>query len=112
MGNAKVQRKLSIKQYFDWYSNLIIKSCGSLVEVGNTIELHFNSILNDFHCISSYYSGGLNPGDIVTHINGKEVHNTSDIYSFLSEKGKALNMIIYRGTKRLEVMIVPEELDD
>lgn len=38
------------------------------------------------------------PGDIVTDINGKEIHNTSDIYGFLSEKGKALNMIIYRGT--------------
>lgn len=61
---------------------------------------------------SFIYSGGLMPGDIVTHINGKEIHNTSDIYGFLSEKGKALNMIIYRGTKRLEVTIIPEELDD
>lgn len=75
----------------------------------------FFLISNDFKlicCFFSFYSGGLNPGDIVTHINGKEVHNTSDIYAFLSEKGKALNMTIYRGTKRLEVMIVPEELDD
>lgn len=52
------------------------------------------------------------PGDIVTHINGKEIHNTSDIYAFLSEKGKALNMIIYRGTKRLEIKILPDELDE
>lgn len=52
------------------------------------------------------------PGDIVTHINGKEIHNTSDIYAFLSEKGKALNMIIYRGTTRLEIKILPDELDD
>ncbi|XP_055316988.1 serine protease HTRA2, mitochondrial [Sitodiplosis mosellana] len=61
---------------------------------------------------SPAYNGGLSPGDIVTKINGKEVHNTSDIYSFLSEKGKALNMTVYRGTQKLEIMIVPEEMDD
>lgn len=59
-----------------------------------------------------YSSGGLQPGDIVTHINGKEIHTTSEIYSFLSEKGKALNMTIYRGTQRLAVMISPEEFDE
>lgn len=58
------------------------------------------------------YSGGLTPGDIVTQINGKDIHNTSQIYEVLSQKGKALNMIIYRGNKRLEVTIVPEEMDD
>lgn len=58
------------------------------------------------------HSGGLSPGDIVTKINGKEIHTTSDIYSFLSEKGKALNMTVYRGTQKLEIMIVPEEMDD
>lgn len=69
-----------------------------LLSITNVLILHF--------------SGGLHPGDIVTHINGKEIHNTSDIYSFLCEKGKALNMTIYRGNQRLEVMIIPEELDD
>lgn len=57
-------------------------------------------------------SGGLSPGDIVTKINGKEVHTTSDIYSILSEKGKALTMTIYRGTQKLEITIVPEEIED
>lgn len=61
---------------------------------------------------SPAYNGGLNPGDIVTHINGKEIHTTSEIYSFLSEKGKALNMTIYRGTQKLAVMIIPEEMDE
>lgn len=84
------------------------------------------------------FSGGLSPGDIITRINGKDVHNTSDIYSILSEKGKALNMTVFRGTQKLgklsihphphgsccyglkrlvffsfvEIMIVPEEIDE
>lgn len=57
-------------------------------------------------------SGGLSPGDIVTHINGKEIHNTSDIYSFLSQNGIDLKMTIYRGAKKLEVRIVPEDIDE
>ncbi|XP_031632717.1 serine protease HTRA2, mitochondrial [Contarinia nasturtii] len=61
---------------------------------------------------SPAYNGGLHPGDIVTKINGKDVRTTSEIYSVLSEKGKALNMTIYRGTQKLEVMIIPEEMDD
>lgn len=67
---------------------------------------------NFFFWFSFYRRGGLNPGDIVTKINGKEVHTTADIYSFLSEKGKALNMTVYRGTQKLEIVIVPEEMDD
>lgn len=57
-------------------------------------------------------SGGLNPGDIITHINGKEVNNTSDIYGALSEKGKALNMNVYRGVNKLQITIIPEEVED
>lgn len=62
--------------------------------------------------VSFNRSGGLNPGDIVTKINGKDVHTTADIYSFLSEKEKSLKMTVYRGTQKLEIMIVPEEMDD
>lgn len=59
-----------------------------------------------------FFSGGLSPGDIITKINGKDIHNTSDIYSILTEKGKALNMIVYRGTQKLEIIIAPEEIEE
>lgn len=58
-----------------------------------------------------YYSGGLDPGDILTHINGREVLSTSDVYKALSETGTALEMHIYRGLKRMTVTIIPEEVE-
>lgn len=58
---------------------------------------------------SPAHTGGLHPGDIVTHINGKEVKNSNDIYKALSEKTKALDMIVYRGLEKLKVTVIPEE---
>lgn len=56
-------------------------------------------------------SGGLNPGDIVTHINGKEVLSTVDVYAALSEKGTLLEIDVYRGLKKISVTVVPEEVE-
>ncbi|CAD7085007.1 unnamed protein product [Hermetia illucens] len=58
---------------------------------------------------SPAHAGGLNPGDIVTHINGKEVKNSSDIYDALAEKGKVLDMTVYRGLKQLRIIVKPDE---
>lgn len=55
------------------------------------------------------FSGGLSPGDIVTEINGKDVLNSSDIYDALGEKGKTLNMTVFRGFKKLQVIVTPED---
>jgi HtrA serine peptidase 2 len=55
------------------------------------------------------FSGGLLPGDIVTHINGKDVKNSSDVYDVLTDKGKTLNMIVYRGPEKLSVVVTPED---
>jgi S1-C subfamily serine protease len=59
--------------------------------------------------VSSNSSGGLLPGDIVTHINGKDVKNSSDVYDLLSEKGKTLTMVIYRGSDKKTVTVTPED---
>ncbi|CAH0547927.1 unnamed protein product [Brassicogethes aeneus] len=58
---------------------------------------------------SPAHSGGLQPGDIVTHIDGKMVQGAQDVYSILSnDKSKTLKMLITReGTKR-EVVVTPE----
>lgn len=37
---------------------------------------------------------------------------TSDIYAALSEKGTTLNMTVYRGLKKTQKVITPEEVDD
>lgn len=58
---------------------------------------------------SPAHTGGLNPGDIVTHINGKQVTNSSDIYDALAQKGSALNMTVYRGLKEMKIVVNPEE---
>lgn len=71
----------------------------------------FNS-LNKHDYFSSIHSGGLNPGDIITHINGKEIHSSSDVYEALSHLGKALNITIYRGLNRLSVTVIPEDQEE
>lgn len=57
-------------------------------------------------------SGGLHPGDIITHINGKQVSSTSDIYTILAEKGKPLDTIVQRGMEKLRLKIEPEEIEE
>lgn len=61
---------------------------------------------------SPAHVGGLHPGDIITHINGKQVSSTSEIYTILAEKGKPLDTIVQRGMEKLRLKIEPEEIDD
>lgn len=58
---------------------------------------------------SPAHTGGLHPGDIVTHINGNEVKNSNDIYRILDGKQKALDMIVYRGLEKMKLTVIPEE---
>lgn len=58
------------------------------------------------------YRGGLSPGDIITHINGKEVKNSANIYDVLGGKGKLLTMSVFRGNKRITVNVTPEDPDE
>ncbi|EDV91516.1 serine protease HTRA2, mitochondrial [Drosophila grimshawi] len=58
---------------------------------------------------SPAHSGGLQPGDIVTHINKKEIKNSSDVYDALADGKKDLDMVILRGVKQMRVTITPED---
>ncbi|KAL7728142.1 hypothetical protein ACLKA6_002275 [Drosophila palustris] len=58
---------------------------------------------------SPAHSGGLQPGDIVTHINKKEIKNSSDVYDALADGSKELDITILRGVKQLRVTITPED---
>ncbi|XP_017047120.1 serine protease HTRA2, mitochondrial [Drosophila ficusphila] len=58
---------------------------------------------------SPAHSGGLQPGDIVTHINKKEIKNSSDVYDALADNSKNLDIVILRGVKQMHVSITPED---
>ncbi|XP_055920293.1 serine protease HTRA2, mitochondrial [Eupeodes corollae] len=58
---------------------------------------------------SPAHTAGLCPGDIVTHINGKEVKNSSDIYKALAENTKGLEMIVFRGFEKMKITVIPED---
>ncbi|KAH8247498.1 hypothetical protein KR038_005234 [Drosophila bunnanda] len=58
---------------------------------------------------SPAHSGGLQPGDIVTHINKKEIKNSSDVYDALADNSKTLDIVILRGVKQMHVTITPED---
>ncbi|XP_052900778.1 serine protease HTRA2, mitochondrial isoform X1 [Anopheles moucheti] len=58
---------------------------------------------------SPAYNGGLQPGDIITHVNGKEINNSNDVYELLLEQDKKLSMSVYRGQQLTTVHVFPEE---
>uniref|UniRef100_A0A182K9C3 Serine protease HTRA2, mitochondrial n=1 Tax=Anopheles christyi TaxID=43041 RepID=A0A182K9C3_9DIPT len=59
---------------------------------------------------SPAHSGGLHPGDIITHINGKEIKNSGDVYELLlAAQEKKLAITIYRGQQLATVHVIPED---
>lgn len=58
---------------------------------------------------SPAHIGGLNPGDIVTQINSKDIKTSSDVYEALSDKSKTLDITIFRGAKKFKLTITPED---
>ncbi|XP_047513007.1 serine protease HTRA2, mitochondrial isoform X2 [Pieris napi] len=57
---------------------------------------------------SPAYNGGLQPGDIVTHINGTPVTSATDLYSVLENSTGKLTVQIVRGRLRTTIVIAPE----
>uniref|UniRef100_A0A1B0CSJ1 Serine protease HTRA2, mitochondrial n=1 Tax=Lutzomyia longipalpis TaxID=7200 RepID=A0A1B0CSJ1_LUTLO len=58
---------------------------------------------------SPAHTGGLNPGDIVTEINGKPVKSSSDVYEALKDAGKDITLVIYRGLEKHQITVRPED---
>ncbi|XP_041781290.1 serine protease HTRA2, mitochondrial [Anopheles merus] len=58
---------------------------------------------------SPAHSGGLQPGDIITHINGKEINSSGDVYELLAAQEKKLAITIYRGQQPATVHVFPED---
>lgn len=51
----------------------------------------------------------MHAGDIIVEINGKNVQSSTDIYKAISEGG-TLQVTVYRGRKRMEFQVLPEEI--
>uniref|UniRef100_A0A182QEE8 Serine protease HTRA2, mitochondrial n=1 Tax=Anopheles farauti TaxID=69004 RepID=A0A182QEE8_9DIPT len=58
---------------------------------------------------SPAHSGGLQPGDIITHINGNEIKSSGDVYDVLTHQGKQLAITLYRQQQQLTVHVHPED---
>lgn len=56
---------------------------------------------------SPAYKGGLYPGDVITHINGKQITSTLDVNTAL-ETNSDLSMNVLRKRKHLTIKVVPE----
>ncbi|XP_068230477.1 serine protease HTRA2, mitochondrial isoform X1 [Palaemon carinicauda] len=57
---------------------------------------------------SPAYQAGLQPGDVITHINNHPVYSSRDVYKVLESHGD-LNMVVVRNGQRYSVTVVPEE---
>lgn len=61
--------------------------------------------------IKSSLRGGIQRGDIVTHIDGKPIRGAQDVYEVLRQaKSKNLRMLVQRNGNSFELTIHPEDL--
>nr|XP_012222811.1 PREDICTED: serine protease HTRA2, mitochondrial [Linepithema humile]XP_012222812.1 PREDICTED: serine protease HTRA2, mitochondrial [Linepithema humile]XP_012222813.1 PREDICTED: serine protease HTRA2, mitochondrial [Linepithema humile] len=62
---------------------------------------------------SPAYNAGLQPGDVITHANGKPMQSTSDIYKIIEESGnnsRNINFLVVRKGRVLSIQIEPEDI--
>nr|CAH7719245.1 unnamed protein product [Callosobruchus chinensis] len=61
---------------------------------------------------SPAHSGGIQPGDIVTHIDGKPVQDSNDVYKILTNmQTKKINLTISRYGRKVEITVEPEDIN-
>uniref|UniRef100_A0A182PR27 Serine protease HTRA2, mitochondrial n=1 Tax=Anopheles epiroticus TaxID=199890 RepID=A0A182PR27_9DIPT len=54
--------------------------------------------------------GGLQPGDIITHINGKQIKNSGDVYELLTkDQQQKLTIVVYRGQQPTTLQVIAED---
>ena len=54
-------------------------------------------------------SAGIQPGDVITNINGETVTSSRDVYNAVSSSSE-LRVTLQRGRSTLSVIITPEEV--
>lgn len=74
----------------------------SCVQVSRALTNMYN------YCISTFSRGGLRPGDVLTHVNGKVVNSVQQIYEALETNEKLIIRAVRSGHP-MEVQITPED---
>lgn len=54
-----------------------------------------------------FFSAGLQPGDIVTEVNGQKIEGASSIYKIL-ETADSLKMTVFRQRQKINITVAPE----
>uniref|UniRef100_A0A2M4ALR3 Serine protease HTRA2, mitochondrial n=2 Tax=Anopheles triannulatus TaxID=58253 RepID=A0A2M4ALR3_9DIPT len=56
---------------------------------------------------SPAHAGGISPGDVITHINGKEIKSSNDVYDILAQQLPLLTITVFRDGQTLTVKVQP-----
>ena len=64
-----------------------------------TVMVMSMSNINIYYSYIYTYRAGLQPGDVVTHVNGREIKSAGDVYDAL-ERTPVLNLVVHRGQKK------------
>uniref|UniRef100_A0A2M3ZAZ8 Serine protease HTRA2, mitochondrial n=1 Tax=Anopheles braziliensis TaxID=58242 RepID=A0A2M3ZAZ8_9DIPT len=56
---------------------------------------------------SPAHAGGISPGDVITHINGKEIKSSNDVYDILAQQLPLLTITVFRDGQTLTVKVLP-----
>lgn len=57
--------------------------------------------------LSPLRSGGISPGDVITHINGTEIKSSNDVYDILAPQLPLLTITVFRDGETLTVKVSP-----
>ncbi|XP_044764929.1 serine protease HTRA2, mitochondrial-like [Coccinella septempunctata] len=58
---------------------------------------------------SPAHSAGLHPGDIITHVDGKEISGANDVYTILENlAAESLILTVFRNGKTMDIKVTPE----
>ena len=75
-----------------------------------SLEKYIKFSENSIQIFTNYvFSGGLKPGDIITHVNGEPIKSSTDIYKVLEKVGSIIVTVIRSGIV-LQLEIQPEDL--
>ncbi|KAL4711574.1 hypothetical protein ACJJTC_003591 [Scirpophaga incertulas] len=72
-------------------------------------DIHYGVLVWKVIIGSPAYKGGLQPGDIVTHINQLPVLSAAEVYKILEKSSGKLRLEVVRGGQKISLYVVPEE---
>ncbi|CAG0881169.1 unnamed protein product [Cyprideis torosa] len=71
-------------------------------------EVHHGVLVWKIIVSSPAHLAGIQPGDVVTHIDGHAVHSAKDVYRSLESGGEVLDIVVVRRTGTYHLKVKPE----